>query len=622
MQIRRLRLRNHKSFRDSGWLNVSRNFTVIVGKNNVGKTALLEAFRLNDLQARPHRSERRAVGVPLEPQTRVDLELALSGKDLKRIQLLKGARISIPVPEGELTGEQRLAFARDIYELPELILYLTTTAGGGFSAIKYPSHQLFERGANSICVETTPDQSLQEIMFDGPGLIDNDSLPSLIHDGQSRDIYVFRAERLSIGRTIASGETILRPDASNLAAVLMALQANAHRFERLNRHISEIFPTITRVSVATVANEFEVRIWSVDIASEREDLAIPLSESGTGVGQVLAILYVAMTIEKGLVVIDEPNTFLHPGAAKKLIQILRQYNNHQYVLATHSADLIATTDPEIIQLITWSDGESSVQEIGSNKLDDLRRMLVEVGASFSDVFGFDRAVWVEGPTEEACFPMILRKLRGATPLGVAFIAVRNTGDFERKIKGDQKKLIWDLYERLSSGFALLPSSVSFSFDREARTQQQIDDLKRQSRDRVHFLPRLTYENYLLRPDAIANVLTAIPREGQGPISAETVQDWLNANGGRFAPDGAWSGDLGSAKWLAEVHSPSLLTELFNELSGVNLEYSKTIHSVLLTEWLLENDPRALDELAAYIETLSPLKASLADGARESRRYPP
>ncbi|MFX9711404.1 hypothetical protein ABTO94_20085, partial [Acinetobacter baumannii] len=92
----------------------------------------------------------------------------------------------------------------------------------------------------------------------------------------------------------------------------------------------------------------------------------------------------------------------------------------------------------------WSQGESSVHTIDKNKLDDLRRVLVEIGASFSDVFGFDRAVWVEGPTEEVCFPMILRKLRGGTPLGVIFVAVKNTGDFERKSKADQKQLIWDL----------------------------------------------------------------------------------------------------------------------------------------------------------------------------------
>ena len=320
-------------------------------------------------------------------------------------------------------------------------------------------------------------------------------------------------------------------------------------------------------------------------------------------GQVLAILYVAMMLENGLIVIDEPNSFLHPGAAKKLIQILRQYKGHQYVIATHSGELIATAEPEIIQLVTWSNGESVVAEMAKDKLDDLRKILLKVGASFSDLFGFDRAIWVEGPTEEACFPRILARLRGKVPLGLIFIAVKNTGDFERK--GSQKKLIWELYERLTSGVALLPTVVTFSFDREYRTEREIADLERQSKGRVHFLPRLTYENYLLSSEAITTVLHTALRTIQTSVTLANVELWLSANGGNYISGFNWSGDFLNAEWLARVNAPRLLTDLFDQLSGVNLEYQKTVHSVLLTEWILANRPELFAELADYIQKLTP-----------------
>lgn len=48
-------------------------------------------------------------------------------------------------------------------------------------------------------------------------------------------------------------------------------------------------------------------LWNIDPDTEREDLTVPLSESGTGVGQVLAILYVVFTSEyPRTIVIDEP----------------------------------------------------------------------------------------------------------------------------------------------------------------------------------------------------------------------------------------------------------------------------------------------------------------------------
>jgi hypothetical protein len=38
--------------------------------------------------------------------------------------------------------------------------------------------------------------------------------------------------------------------------------------------------------------QVQISIWPLDPNSERDDLVIPLSEYGTGIGQVLALLYV------------------------------------------------------------------------------------------------------------------------------------------------------------------------------------------------------------------------------------------------------------------------------------------------------------------------------------------
>lgn len=50
-----------------------------------------------------------------------------------------------------------------------------------------------------------------------------------------------------------------------------------------------------------------------------------LAESDTGIGQVLAILYVVIMAKYNqVIIIDEPQSFLHPGAVRKLIEILKQ----------------------------------------------------------------------------------------------------------------------------------------------------------------------------------------------------------------------------------------------------------------------------------------------------------
>ncbi len=49
MRIERFRIVNYKSFADSGEVRFKPGFNVIVGRNNVGKTALAKAVRLRGI---------------------------------------------------------------------------------------------------------------------------------------------------------------------------------------------------------------------------------------------------------------------------------------------------------------------------------------------------------------------------------------------------------------------------------------------------------------------------------------------------------------------------------------------------------------------------------------------
>jgi len=94
------------------------------------------------------------------------------------------------------------------------------------------------------------------------------------------------------------------------------------------------------------------------LESSREDLAFSLSDCGRGIGQVLAILYGVVTSPQSRpIVIDEPQSYLHPGAAKKLIEILKEFPQHQYFITTHSAQIIAAANPSTIVKLRYEDGE-------------------------------------------------------------------------------------------------------------------------------------------------------------------------------------------------------------------------------------------------------------------------
>ncbi len=50
-------------------------------------------------------------------------------------------------------------------------------------------------------------------------------------------------------------------------------------------------------------------------------------------------------------------------------------------------------------------------------------------------------------------------------------------------------------------------------------------------------------------------------------------------------------------WLSKIHGAKVLESIFQELCDSKLEFRKTKHSYKLTEWLVENKPDFLSELA-------------------------
>ena len=211
------------------------------------------------------------------------------------------------------------------------------------------------------------------------------------------------------------------------------------------------FRTIFNVAARPIASNRAKIFVSMNhptAGSPRPRVEIALGDSGTGVSQVLALLYVAVTAPAPrTIVIDEPNSFLHPGAARKLLSILRSFQ-HQYVITTHSSDIIRTLEPDFVHLVEWNGLSAQFRTMDRNSIADQRRILNELGVRLSDVFGADNILWVEGPTEQQCFPLLLEHLRIPAP-ATSIVSVIAPSDFEaRKPKA---KMTWELYERLVSG---------------------------------------------------------------------------------------------------------------------------------------------------------------------------
>jgi hypothetical protein len=249
-------------------------------------------------------------------------------------------------------------------------------------------------------------------------------------------------------------------------------------------------------------------------------------------------------------------------------------------------------------MLNFKDEQSVINELDQSDVDSARRMLDEIGSRFSDVFGTDAVIWVEGPTEEECFPLLVKAAEIQMPAGMVIARLRGTGDLE----GKRAKACADIYRNLSAAGSILPHNVTITLDGDKTKNPYVATLEEVFETKVRFLPRQMYECYLLHPPAVAALLNSLPSFKNAPISQSRVEEWISAKG-QDAKYRAQSHKILSDEWLSAVDAARLLVDLVQSLSDAKENYSKTSHSVWLTRWLIANDKDFLQELIDYVSGL-------------------
>lgn len=295
--------------------------------------------------------------------------------------------------------------------------------------------------------------------------------------------------------------------------------------------VRTILPDILGLTTEEVGlGRVRVNTWPTDPVQERRDLSIPFAGCGTGIRQVLSIPYIAMEANSPqILLIDEPQSFLHPGALRKLIDVLKyeQRHNHQYIVSTHSPQLISDTASASLYLITKRDSASRVERLSPGEADHKKLLLTDLGIQMSDVLTAERILWVEGPTEASAFPLIIgaSDLFGDTSIsmiGASILPLSATGDPE----GRNMDAAATIYEAVTAGISFVPPALAFIIDSELRTEEQKERVERTFHHRVYWLKRRMYENYLLHPEALSKPMLDFPDTPQTDATPEAIQQRL------------------------------------------------------------------------------------------------
>jgi ABC-type polar amino acid transport system ATPase subunit/5S rRNA maturation endonuclease (ribonuclease M5) len=130
---------------------------------------------------------------------------------------------------------------------------------------------------------------------------------------------------------------------------------------------------------------------------------ISADSCGLGLQELPILLYFALAADYNVVLIEEPENHLHPEMQRKLLHIIRDQENKQFFLATHSNVFLDTT---LVDRVFFTSFSESIHVADATSR---ATILNDLGYEVTDNLVSDLVVLVEGPSDSAILRELLAK---------------------------------------------------------------------------------------------------------------------------------------------------------------------------------------------------------------------
>ena len=510
MQIKSLHIRNFKSIRELEISDIE-NSLILVGKNNTGKTAVLDAICavVGDYTARETDFNEKKQNIEIR------MNLSITEEDLhqfhasgivssyKRYEFWRGDFCEkLPsFSEGELSFLCSINYNGKIrYEdgvhknnhyipeiLPKLHFIDTTRNLADFQEdllLFQKKEELVQLRANTCMFDTA---KTCNHCFSCIGLI-NQKKPEELLLGETARLLEYKMYQL------------------NLSAVSQKVNENY----RKNGGVEEI-----RYSLSCNMD----KMFSVAVNAWHEELKRlnPVEHLGNGMKSIymLSLLETYIEDEKrisSIIIVEYPELFLHPSLQKTASKILyRLSKKNQVIFTTHSPNMVANfTRGQICQMVLDQDGYSVARQ--NSDIDDI---LNDLGYSANDFLNVDFVFIVEGKQDKSRFPLLLEKYYSEVydkNGGLSRISILTTNSCTNiktyaNLKYMNQLYLRDQFLMIRDGDGKNPEELANQLCRyySERNLQDIDKLPRVRRQNVLILKYYSFENYFLNPKVMAQL---------------------------------------------------------------------------------------------------------------------
>ncbi|MCP1645621.1 energy-coupling factor transporter ATP-binding protein EcfA2 [Pseudomonas citronellolis] len=245
------------------------------------------------------------------------------------------------------------------------------------------------------------------------------------------------------------------------------------------------------------------------------------------------LTHISRSSQFDLTVIDEPEVYLHPDLQRQLLGLLRDYAR-EFVLASHSTEIIGEADPSEIILIDKS--KRSAKRV--KDVEGVQQALHALGSiqniTLTQLARNKRVLFVEGLSDFKIIRRFAKKL-GCDELaaGTDITAVESGGfsSWERV-----RSLAWGLTNTLGAEI-----KIAAVYDHDFWCAEQINETRAELERHLvfaHIHERKEMENYLLEPQILQRVIEGLvkekeKRDGQVVNVEKTACEYLDEISTRY-----------------------------------------------------------------------------------------
>ncbi len=213
-----------------------------------------------------------------------------------------------------------------------------------------------------------------------------------------------------------------------------------------------------------------------------------------------------------IIIVEYPELFLHPSLQKTASRILyRLSKKNQVIFTTHSPNMVANfTKGQICQIVLDDEGYSIARQ--NADIDDI---LNDLGYSANDFLNVDFVFIVEGKQDKSRFPLLLEKYyseiydENGELSRISIITTNSCTNIKTyaNLKYMNQLYLRDQFLMIRDGDGKNAEELAGQLCRyySERDLQDIDKLPRVRRQNVLILKYYSFENYFLNPKVMAKL---------------------------------------------------------------------------------------------------------------------